>query len=68
MDKVLYNVNGLLNSSVKTQIKNELEDIDGIHHVEVDLGRSQVTVEYNPPATEDSIRNSIEHAGCRIIS
>lgn len=67
MDKVSYNVNGLINNNVKTQIKNELEDIDGVHQVEVDRGRSQVKVEYNPPATEDTIRNSIEHVGCRVM-
>lgn len=68
MDKVSFNVNGLVNSSVKTQLKNELKDLDGIHQVEVDFGRSQVTVEYNPPATEDAIRNSIEHVGCRVTN
>jgi len=68
MDKITFNVDNLINSSVKTQVKNELKDIDGIHQVEVDLGRGQVSVEYNPPATVDAIRNSIEHAGCRVKS
>lgn len=66
MNRVLFNVDGLINSSVKTAIKNELKELDGIHQVEVDLGRSMVTVEYNPPVTKDEIRNSIEHVGCII--
>lgn len=67
MNKVLFNVEGLINTPVKTQIKNELEELDGIHQVEVDLVRSLISVEYNPPVTKEEIRSSIEHVGCRVI-
>jgi copper chaperone CopZ len=67
MNKVLFNVEGLINTHTKTQIKNELEELNGIHQVEVDLVRSLISVEYNPPVTKDEIRSSIEHVGCRVI-
>jgi copper chaperone CopZ len=66
MNRVSYSVNGIVNSSIKTQIKNELKSLDGIRQVDVDPATGQVSVEYNPPVTEDEIRNSIEHVGCRV--
>jgi len=66
MNKVLFNVEGIVNSSMKTQIKNRLEELDGVHQVEVDAAKSVVSVEYKPPLTKDEIRNNIEHVGCRI--
>jgi copper chaperone CopZ len=66
MYKVHFNVIGLINNPVKTQIINELEELDGIHQVDVDLVRSVVAVEYNEPANKGDIRSCIERVGCRI--
>ncbi|MBB2182077.1 heavy-metal-associated domain-containing protein [Lachnospiraceae bacterium MD1] len=66
MNQVHYNVSGLINNPVKTQVKNVLEEIDGVQKVNIDLGRSTVEVHYNDPADDCSIRNAIEHVGCKV--
>jgi copper chaperone CopZ len=66
MNRVHYNISGLLNNSVKTQVKNVLSEIDGVHKINVDLGRSSIEVGYNDSTNENEIRNGIEHVGCRI--
>jgi copper chaperone CopZ len=66
MYKINYNVIGLINNPTKTQIINELKELDGISHVSVDLVRSLVAVEYNEPANKDDIRDCIEHVGCKV--
>ena len=66
MNRVHYNVSGLLNNSVKTQVKIVLSDIDGVKKVNVDLGRSSIEVGYNDSTNESEIKNGIEHVGCRI--
>ena len=66
MNKVHYNVNGLLNSTVKTQVKNALNHIDGVNKVNVDLVNSSIDVAYNDSADENTIKNGIEHVGCKI--
>jgi copper chaperone CopZ len=66
MNTVHYNVNGLINNPVKTQVKNVLEELEGVQRVNVDLIRSTVEVDFNPPTNENEIRHRIEHVGCRI--
>ncbi|MDS0524641.1 cation transporter [Clostridium sp. SHJSY1] len=58
-----YLVEGLSSEYIKTQVKNALEDIDGVNQVCVDLGRGTVEVIYNEPATTEEIRDCIEHTG-----
>lgn len=58
-----YIVEGLSSEYIKTQVKNALEDIDGVNQVCVDLGRGTVEVAYNEPATPEAIRDCIEHTG-----
>ncbi len=67
MNTVHYQVNGLINAPIKTQVKNALEKIDGVQKVNIDLHRGSVEVNYNEPAKETEIRTEIEHVGCRII-
>lgn len=67
MNNVHYEVHGLFNTPMKTQLKNALEDLDGVNKVNVDLQRGTVEVEYNEPAAENTIRHTIEHIGCRIM-
>ncbi len=67
MNKVHWQVDGLINNPVKTQVKNKLEELDGVSKVNIDLVRSTVEVSYNPPADEAQIRDKIEHTGCKVV-
>lgn len=66
MNRYHCNVNGLLNGTVKTQVKNVLSDLDGVKKVNVDLRRGSIEVDYNNATNENEIRGQIEHVGCRI--
>lgn len=68
MDRVHYNITGLVNESAKTQMKNSLEKVDGVSNVCVDLGRSSVEVMFNKPATCDTIKSCIESTGHNILN
>lgn len=61
-----YNVSGLVNSQIKTQVKNVLTELDGVQMVNCDLGRGTIQVEYNEAVTESDIRKGIEQVGCKI--
>jgi copper chaperone CopZ len=63
MEREHYIVEGLSSEYIKTQVKNALEEIDGVNQVCVDLGRGTVEVIYNEPATPEEIRDCIEHTG-----
>lgn len=66
MNRFHCNVNGLLNTQMKTQVKNVLNELDGVKKVNVDLHRGTVEVAYNNATNEDEIRSQIEHVGCKI--
>lgn len=66
MNRVHYSVSGLINSEVKTQVKNVLGELDGVQMVNVDLGRGTIEVGYNEATQESEIRQGIEHVGCKI--
>jgi copper chaperone CopZ len=66
MKRAHYNVTGLVNEQMKNEIKNALDKVDGVQIVNIDLGRSTIEVGYNESIDEDSIKESIEHAGCII--
>ncbi|BCN31288.1 heavy-metal-associated domain-containing protein [Anaeromicropila herbilytica] len=66
MNKVHYDVTRLQNSTMKTQLKNALDKLEGIQNVSVDLGQSSIDVEYNDEANEREIRDCIQHVGCKI--
>jgi len=66
MNRVQYNVSGLLNNTIKTQVKNVLKEIDGVKRVDVNIANSSIEVGYNDSANEKEIREGIEHVGCRI--
>jgi copper chaperone len=63
MERTHYNVDGLANENMKTQVKNALEKIEGVGKVCVDLARGSVEVIYNAPATEAEIKSCIENTG-----
>lgn len=63
MEREHYNVDGLANENMKTQVKNALEKIKGVSNVCVDIERGSVEVIYNKPATQDEIKSCIENTG-----
>ena len=63
MKKEHYNVNGLANEEMKTQVKNALDKIEGVNNVCVDLARGTVEGAYNNPATSQEIKKCIENTG-----
>lgn len=66
MKSVHYNVDGLYNKPRKTQLKNALEEIEGVQKVNVDLERATVEVNFNEPAREPDIKRTIENIGCKV--
>jgi len=67
MERVHYTVtSGLQNTQMKTQVKNALKKIEGVQMVNVDFARGTIEVGYNEPASEQSVRQSIEQTGCII--
>lgn len=68
MNKVHYNVSGIQNKQIKTQLKNVLNDLDGVQMVNVDQTRSSIEVGYNNSVKESDIAQGIQHVGCKIQS
>lgn len=66
MEREHYIIQGLASENIKTQVKNALEEIEGVNKVCVDLGRGSVEVIYNEPATSEDIRNCIQNTGHNI--
>lgn len=66
MIRYQYHVNGLANTQMKTQVKNLLDDLDGVNKVNVDLKRGEIAVECQNTVRDDQIRSRIEQVGCRI--
>lgn len=66
MNNVHYNVDGLYNIPMKTQLKNALEKMEGVQKINVDLQRATVEVDFNEPADDKSIRSAIENIGCKV--
>ncbi|WP_333650575.1 heavy metal transporter [Lacrimispora sp.] len=67
MNKIHYDISGVNNSEVKTQLKNALDKIEGISMVNIDAARGSIEVGYNESTDEDSIKSCIENVGCNII-
>lgn len=61
-----YLVEGIGNASMKTQVKNALENLEGVNGVCVDMARGSVEVMYNSPATSAEIKSCIENTGHKI--
>ncbi|MDR1770379.1 MAG: heavy metal transporter [Hungatella sp.] len=68
MNKIHYDISGIQNSEVKTQLKNALDKIDGITMVNVDAARGSIEVGYNQSTDENTIKSCIENVGCNIKS
>ncbi|MGG7176853.1 heavy-metal-associated domain-containing protein [Clostridium paraputrificum] len=66
MNRVHYTVNGLVNTTSKTQVKNALDKIEGVQDVCVDIGRGTVEVMFSEASNEEAIRSCIENTGHKI--
>ncbi len=65
MIKSHYNVSRLLNTQMKTQVKNALNEIEGVKMINVDLARSSIEVGYDESLNESIIKQCIENVGCK---
>lgn len=68
MNKVHYDISGIQNTEIKTQLKNALDKVDGISTVNIDATRGSIEVGFNQSTDEDSIKSCIENVGCKIQS
>lgn len=66
MNTLLCSVGAIQNKEEKTQIKNALKKVKGVHEVGVNLVSGSVKVEYNEPASEQELKDCIEHTGFKI--
>jgi copper chaperone CopZ len=67
MDKMFCSVEGMQNKETKTQIKNAIKKIEGVSQVGVNLTTGTIQIDYNPPASENAIKNCIEDSGYKIV-
>lgn len=63
MKKFQYEVDGLVNAQLKTQVKNALDKVKGVQQVGISLENGSIVVEYNEPADESQIKACIEKTG-----
>lgn len=66
MNRFHYNVNGLQNTAIKTQIKNALENVKGVQMINIDFDRGAIEIGCSSTVDENQIRSCIERTGCRI--
>lgn len=66
MNRVHYNISGLQNIQMQTQVKNALGKLDGVQMVNVDFARGSIEVGYNNSTDQSEIKECIENVGCRI--
>jgi len=66
MKRVHYNVTGLVNEQMKTEVKNALGKVNGVQMVNIDMGRSSIEVGYSESMSEDKIKECIEQVNCII--
>lgn len=66
MNKAHYNVNRLLNTQMKTQVKNVLNELEGVRMVNIDIARGSIEVGYDDFTDVSKIKQCIENVGCII--
>ena len=67
MNQMICSVSGIQNKEQKTQIKNSLNKINGVHEVGVNLVSGTINIKYNEPAVEIDLKNCIENNGFKIV-
>jgi copper ion binding protein len=59
MEKKTFSIPSISCGHCVNAIKTELNELDGVTAVEGDIEGKSVEVEWNTPATEDSIKNKL---------
>jgi copper chaperone CopZ len=59
METKTYSVPNISCQHCTHTITMELSDLQGVHSVEADVHTKQVTVSFEPPATEELIKNTL---------
>ncbi len=60
MEKIIYKIPAIHCGHCTHTIKMELEEIEGVRIVTADLSSKQVIVEFEEPATESDIINTLK--------
>lgn len=68
MNRIHFDISGIQNSEIKTQLKNALDKVEGISMVNIDAARGSIEIGYNQSTDENSIRSCIENVGCNILN
>ena len=63
-----YTVNGMSCGHCVAAVTEELSKLDGVSHVDVDLGSGRVTVESDSPLDDDEVAAAVDEAGYTISS
>ena len=58
-----YTVNGMSCGHCVAAVTEELGKLDGVSHVDVDLGSGRVTVESDGPLDDDEVAAAVDEAG-----
>lgn len=60
MEKQTFTIPNISCGHCVMSIKNELNELPGVASVEGDPGNKQITVEWNLPATQETILNTLK--------
>ena len=59
MEKQILNIPNITCGHCVMTIKNELSQLDGVKEVDGDPGNKQIAVKWAPPATLETIKNTL---------
>ena len=57
MEQKTFTINNISCGHCTNSIKGEISDLEGVVAVEAEPGAKDVTIKWDPPATEDQIRS-----------
>ena len=63
-----YTVSGMTCGHCVAAVTEELSKLDGVSHVDVDLGSGRVTVESDEPLDDDDVAAAVDEAGYTVAS
>ena len=66
MNTITFKSSDIHCSACAASIQNALGMVDGVQKVDVDLSNQTATIEFDPPATEDTVRAAFVEAGFEI--
>ena len=61
-----YTVDGMTCSHCALSVTEEVTQIPGVSHVDVDLGSGQVTISSDTPVDRFQVRGAVEEAGYQL--